>query len=274
MPNRVHLWRALVAFLRGKSMTYAAAFAYHTLFSFFPLILILLSIGGVFIRQYRLQTPIIESVKFYLPVGADFVEDNLRTITASSGKISLVAFLLLMWTATGAFIPLELALNRAWGIKKERGFLHKRLVAALMALLCGYLILASVFATALLGRIDHLVHRFTSIQWLSTTAELALEILVVLVTFVLAVLMFSLVYKIVPYTKVRFSQVTPAAILAAFTWEIAKYGFTFFLRYSNYKNVYGSIATIITILAWIYLSAGILLFFAEYSAQMQVRKSR
>lgn len=255
-------------------MTYAAAFAYHTVFSFFPLILILLSIGGVFIRQYRLQTPIIESVKFYLPVGADFVEANLRTITASSGRISLVAFLLLMWTATGAFIPLELALNRAWGVKKERGFLHKRIVAALMALLCGYLILASVFATALLGGIDRLIHRFTRIHWLSTTASLGLEILVVLVTFVLAVLMFSLIYKIVPYTKVRLSQVTPAAILAALTWEIAKYGFTFFVRYSNYQNIYGSIATIIAVLTWVYLSAGILLFFAEYSAQMRVRKNR
>ncbi|PYV41912.1 MAG: hypothetical protein DMG06_15660 [Acidobacteria bacterium] len=274
MPKRVHLWRALLAFLRGKSMTYAAAFAYHTLFSFFPLILILLSISGVLIRQCHLQTPVIESVKLYLPVGADFVEDNLRTIMASSGRISLVALLLLMWTATGAFVPLELALNRAWGVKRERGFLHKRLVAALMALLCGYLVLASIFATTLLGRIDRLIHGFTSTQWLSTTAELAIEILVVLVTFLLAVLMFSLVYKFVPYTKVRFSQVMPAAVLAALTWEIAKYGFTFFLRYSSYQNVYGSIATIIAVLTWVYLSAGILLFFAEYSAQMQGRKRR
>jgi len=274
MPKRVHLWRALLAFLRGKSMTYAAAFAYHTLFSFFPLILILLSISGVLIRQCHLQTPVIESVKLYLPVGADFVEDNLRTIMASSGRISLVALLLLMWTATGAFVPLELALNRAWGVKRERGFLHKRLVAALMALLCGYLVLASIFATTLLGRIDRLIHGFTRTQWLSTTAELAIEILVVLVTFLLAVLMFSLVYKFVPYTKVRFSQVMPAAVLAALTWEIAKYGFTFFLRYSSYQNVYGSIATIIAVLTWVYLSAGILLFFAEYSAQMQGRKRR
>ena len=125
-----------------------------------------------------------------------------------------------------------------------------------------------------LGRIDRLIHGFTSTQWLSTTAELAIEILVVLVTFLLAVLMFSLVYKFVPYTKVRFSQVMPAAVLAALTWEIAKYGFTFFLRYSSYQNVYGSIATIIAVLTWVYLSAGILLFFAEYSAQMQGRKRR
>jgi len=86
--------------------------------------------------------------------------------------------------------------------------------------------------------------------------------------------MFALIYKIVPYTHICFAQITPAAILAALTWESAKYVFTFFLRYSNYKNVYGSIATIIAILTWVYVSAGILLFFAEYSAQTQARRKR
>ena len=57
--------------------------------------------------------------------------------------------------------------------------------------------------------------------------------------------------------------------MAAFTWELAKYGFTTLIRFSNYRNVYGSIATLIMILTWVYVSAVILLFFAEYSAQMQ-----
>jgi membrane protein len=274
MSQRIPLWRALVGFLQGNTMTYAAAFAYHALFSFFPLILILLGIGGAFVRTYHLQPHIIESVRLYLPVGTEFVEDNLRTITASSGKISLVALLLLMWTASGAFIPLELALNRAWGVKKERGFFHKRIVAALMALLCGYLILASVFATAMLGRVTHFLQRFSKERWISMTTTLTLEILLVFVSFALTVVMFALIYKIVPYTHIRFAQITPAAILAALTWESAKYVFTFFLRYSNYKNVYGSIATIIAILTWVYVSAGILLFFAEYSAQTQARRKQ
>jgi membrane protein len=272
MPQRLPLWRALVAFLQGNSMTYAAAFAYHALFSFFPLILILLGIGGAFVRAYHLQPHIIESVRFYLPVGSEFVEDNLRTITASSGKISVLAFVLLIWTATGAFMPLELALNQAWGVKKERGFFHKRIVAALMALLCGYLILTSVFATIMLGRVADFLRGFSKDHWVSLTTAVTIEILLVFVSFTLTVIMFALVYKIVPYTHIRFSQVTPTAILAALTWESAKYVFTFFLRYSNYKNVYGSIATIIAILTWVYVSAGILLFFAEYSAQIRTRR--
>jgi len=274
MRERLPIWRALVAFLQGNTMTYAAAFAYYALFSFFPLILILLGIAGVFVRTYHLQPLMIESVRRYLPVGTKFVEDNLRTVAASSGKISLAAFLLLMWTASGAFIPLELALNRAWGVKKERGFFRKRIMAGLMALLCGYLILASVFATMTVGRVTGFLARFWGNHWASIATTAAVEIILVFVSFALTVLMFALIYKIVPYTTIRFAQIAPAAILAALTWESAKYAFTLFLRYSNYKNVYGSIATIIAILTWIYISAGILLFFAEYSAQMQTRRKR
>jgi YihY family inner membrane protein len=57
--------------------------------------------------------------------------------------------------------------------------------------------------------------------------------------------------------------------MAAFTWELAKYAFTTLIRFSNYRNVYGSIATLIMILSWVYVSVVILLLFAEYSAQTQ-----
>ncbi|MCI0620361.1 MAG: YihY/virulence factor BrkB family protein [Acidobacteria bacterium] len=262
-----------MSFLRGNSMMYAAAIAFYTLFSFFPLILILLGIGGVFIRRFSLETPIVESVRFYLPVGADLVEDNLRQITAATGPTSILAFCLLTWTASGAFIPLELALNRAWGVKRERGFLFQRVVAASMAMLCGTFILASVFATAMIGRFDRFLRVvFPKAGNLALTG-IAFEVLLVLVSFFLTVCVFALIYKIVPYTKIRFSQVTPAAVMAAWTWELAKYAFTTLIRFSNYKNVYGSIATIIMILTWVYLSAAILLFFAEYSAQMQRRRT-
>jgi uncharacterized BrkB/YihY/UPF0761 family membrane protein len=80
MSTRFHLWRALVAFLQGNSMMYAAAIAFYTLFSFFPLILILLNLGGVFIHRFGLETQLVESVRFtFLSV-----PNSLRTICAAS----------------------------------------------------------------------------------------------------------------------------------------------------------------------------------------------
>ena len=84
-------------------------------------------------------------------------------------------------------MPLELALNQAWGVKKERGFLHKRIIAALMALLCGYLILMSVFATIMLGRVAHFLHGSSKDQWISIDHHVTLEIVLVLISFILTV---------------------------------------------------------------------------------------
>lgn len=233
MPTRFHLWRALVAFLQGNSLTYGAAIAFYTLFSFFPLILILLNLGGVFIRRFSLVSQLIESVRFYLPVGAELVEDNLRRITASAGPTSLVALFLLVWTASGAFVPLELALNRAWGVKKQRNFFFQRIVAGSMALLCGTFILLSVFATAMIGRFDRFVRTFFPKAGSLSVTGFVFEVLVVIVSFCLTVCVFALIYKIVPYTRIRISQVVPAALMAAWTWELAKYAFTTLIRFSN-----------------------------------------
>ena len=273
--------RALLDFVQGDSMTYAAAISYYTLFSFFPLMLILLSLGSLFVRQYDLDSAIVQSLGYYLPAGTQLIERNLRSVIVSAGKLSLVGALLLLWTATGAFIPLEQALNRAWGVTKGRGFLHTRITAALMAFFCGCCVLSSVFITSLIGRFQVFLSGLTSHQlelgelnhWITPTTEIIFDVLSVLTSFLLTVLMFVLIYKIVPYTRIRISQVSHAAIYASLTWEVAKYVFTFWLRFHNYRNVYGSIATIIIILTWVYLSAGILLFFAKYSAQMQGRKA-
>ena len=280
MAKKFQPGRALLDFIQGDSMTYAAAIAYYTLFSFFPLMLILLSIGSLFIRQYELDSAIIQSLRFYLPVGTELIEKNLRMVIASAGKFSLIGVFLLLWTATGAFVPLEQALNRAWGVKKGRGFLHTRITASLMAFFCGCFVLTSVFTTSMLGRFQTFLHGMTTHElelgelnrWITSTTEIIFDVLSVLASFLLTVFMFALIYKIVPYTRIRFSQVAHAAIYAGLTWELAKYAFTFWLRYHNYQNVYGSIATVIIILTWVYLSAGILLFFAKYSAQMQGRR--
>ena len=272
MYNGSRLWRTLIGFLQRNHFTYAAAIAYYTLFSFFPLILILLSIGGVFTRRYHLENSIITSVRFYLPIGADLVESNLRAITASTGRTSLVALVLLIWTASGAFFPLELALNEAWGVKRERSFIQRRFLAALMTFLFGFFILVSVFLTAMIVRVDHYLKGLLKDEWHYAMSPVFIKGLLVLVSLSLAVVVFSFIYKLVPYTHVQFAQVVPSAVMGAITWEIAKYMFTSVIRFSNYTSVYGSIASIIVILIWVYLSAVIILFFAEYSAQTAVKQ--
>jgi len=86
------------------------------------------------------------------------------------------------------------------------------------------------------------------------------------VGFVMVFLVFALVYKIVPYVEVRWRQVLPGALLAAVLFELGKGGFMLYLdRYGNFEAVYGSLSSIIVMLLWLYISAVILVFGAEYN---------
>jgi uncharacterized BrkB/YihY/UPF0761 family membrane protein len=176
--------------------------------------------GGVFIHRNHLENSIITSVRFYIPIGADLVENNLRTITASTGRTSLVALVLLIWTASGAFLPLELALNEAWGVQRERGFVRRRLFAALMTLLFSFFILFSVFLTAMIVRFDHYLKRLLKDEWHYAMSPVFIKGMLVLVSLGLAVVMFSFIYKFVPFTRVPFTQVIPSAVIGAFTWKL------------------------------------------------------
>jgi membrane protein len=141
-----------------------------------------------------------------------------------------------------------------------------------MTLLFGFFILVSVFLTAMIVRFDHYLKRLLRDDWHYAMSPVFIKGMLILVSLGLAVVMFSFIYKLVPYTRVRFAQVIPSAVIGAFTWEIAKYAFTSVIPLSNYTSVYGSITSIIVILIWVYLSTVIILFFAEYSAQSSVQK--
>jgi YihY family inner membrane protein len=87
-----------------------------------------------------------------------------------------------------------------------------------------------------------------------------------IVSFVLIFLVFALVYKFAPYGHVRWRQVLPGALFAAVLFELGKTGFVLYLdRMTNFEAVYGSLSSIIVLLLWLYVSALILVYGAEYN---------
>jgi YihY family inner membrane protein len=87
-----------------------------------------------------------------------------------------------------------------------------------------------------------------------------------LLSFLLIFLTFALIYKLAPYLKVRWRQVLPGALLAAALFELVKTAFVLYLdRVANFEAVYGSLSSIIVLLLWLYLSAFILVYGAEYN---------
>ena len=114
------LHQALLNFLEEDSLMVSASIAYHSLLAIFPLLLLLLGMSGLYIRRFELAGHLSVVLQRYLPIRTDIIMQNLVGISQAYGRIGLLSFLLLLWSSSGVFLPLEKALNRAWEVTARR----------------------------------------------------------------------------------------------------------------------------------------------------------
>ena len=254
-------------FLRENSLMVSASIAYYSLLALFPLLLLLLEVSGLFIRRYELYGRLALVLGHYLPVREDFIMRELVGVSRAYGRVSIVSILLLLWSSSGVFLPIERALNRAWEVEKQRSWWRRRLLALEMAGIFGFL---AMLSTLLVG-----TRRYTH-AWLSTwvassvlpLVEFFYRALFVAATFGITLCMFLVIFERLPNRPMAFRQAFPGALLTALLWEAARSLFTHLLPILNYRQVYGSIAVVVALMTWAYLSSVVMLFGAQVSRSL------
>jgi membrane protein len=261
------LLEALRNFLHEDSLMVSGSIAYHSLLAIFPLLLLLLGVSGIYIHRFELAGRLAMVLQGYLPVKTDFIMQNLVGISRSYGKVGLVSFLLLLWSSSGVFLPLENALNRAWEVASRRAWWLSRLLALEMALVVGCLILLSTLLVA-----GEIFFR----NWLGSLLPASLHPLVVFIyhltaavgSFVMALLMFLILFERLPNRSMRFRHAFPGAVLTALLWAIARSLFILLFPLFNYRHVYGSIGVVVALMTWAYVSSAVMLFGAQVSRSL------
>ena len=264
---RAVLRDSLVNFFRENSLTVSASIAYYSLLALFPLLFLLLAVSGLFIRRYELSGRLALVLGHYLPVKADFIMRELVGISRAYGRVSILSFLLLLWSSSGVFLPIERALNRAWEVEKQRSWWRRRLLALEMAGIFGFL---AMLSTLLVG-----MRRYTH-AWLRTwvaspvlpLVEFSYRALFVAATFGITLCMFLVIFERLPNRPMSFRQAFPGALLTALGWETARALFTHLLPFLNYRQVYGSIGVVVALMTWVYISSAIMLFGAQVSRSL------
>ncbi len=128
---------ALHYLLKTEVHTYAFSVAANAILSFFPFIVLLLTVTRRVFHSADMYNIVIELVRQYLPSNQDFVIRNLQFLASVKGRGQALSFVMLLITSTGVFLPLEVALNSIWGFKKNRNYLMNGIVALGLALVCG-----------------------------------------------------------------------------------------------------------------------------------------
>lgn len=244
----------------------AGAISFFAFLSIFPLLLAGVGILGMVLGSPDRAQRIILSATSEYAVGSqarDLISQVVRGDNAATG----IGLVLLLWSGTQVMTMLEQAVNVAWDVREKRGFLKQRAVGLLLALIVGALILISVGATAAVKYITSgRSHGAPELSWIAT-------FLSYLVPFLVISAMFTVVYKILPYTRVQWRSAVIGGIFAGVLWQIALHVFTFYVvHFASYNKVYGSLGAAILLLVWINYSAVIGILGAELASVIQRRQ--
>lgn len=243
--------------------TYAFSVAANALLSFFPFMVVIMVLCRRVFHSPVMEQVVSDLLRDHLPAGQEFVIRNLNAMVGARRDTQFLSILILLFTSSGIFLPLEVALNRVWGGVKDRNYLMNQVVSTLLAAGGGVLALLSIALTA--GNV-------TLFNWILAGNDGG--IIVSIITWIVmkisaiaaSIAIFFLVYWLLPNTRVPARQVMPAAIITGLLWEVMKYAYILALPWLNFQEVYGPFSLSVTILFWAFLSGLLLLGGARLSA--------
>jgi membrane protein len=253
--------RTYKRFLKHRGSVSAAAIAYYSLFSIFPLTLALISLGSLVLDSEEAQEAALSLVAQFTPAAVDLVEETIQQVLQGRGTFGIIAVLGFLWSATGVFGALNRAINTAWEAERPRPVWAERAI----------LLFLSVISTAIF---EVALRLYDSIApEVPESPGLVPRLATLIIPYLFTALLFWVVYRVLPYAQVAWSDVLPGALLASLVWEVAKDAFTFYAtEFALYSLVYGSLAAVIILLLWSYLSATIILLGAEFTVQYARRR--
>jgi len=259
-------WKPTARYLLQVEVhVYAFSMAANVLLSFFPFLIVMISLCRYVLEWPAAEQTIFLALKDYFPdpLGS-FIRRNLRATVASNGPFQFLSLLLLLYTANGIFEPLEVALNRAWGIAKNRSYLKNQIISLGLIFTCGGFALTSVVLT---GFNRELLSNLAGPNsgWVALPALAAFKLAVLPVS----VLLLFLVYWVLPNGKVPWKPIVPVAAVVALALEALKYInlLTWPWLRAKLQHEYGPFVYSTTIVLWGFLASMVVLAGAEWSAR-------
>jgi membrane protein len=261
-------WRSagqgVVEFYNSENLTFAASIAYYSLLSFFPFLLLILSILSKMAAGPG-ESSILPILQRALPSSAlsKFVGEGVDQLAAAPLQLTIVGTIFTLWASMGVFGAVTSAVNHAWGVEKPHGFFKQKLIAFIMLAAAGVLMMIALFLVSAVEIVQTtwfagVVERYPSLDKFTGMVYRSSPT-------VLFILVLGLIYYWVPNAQVRLRDVWFGAVVAGLLWRLTFSGFSWYVSVARF-NVHGSIAAVVVFLTWVYLSAVIALYGVEVTA--------
>ena len=267
-------WRkdgtALIKYLLDSEVhTFAFSVAANAILSFIPFIALLYALSDRVFNSAMMRNVVIAMVNYFFPADQDFIVRNLPFLASHVG-VQLFSLIIILVACTGIFLPLEVALNQAWGVTKSRNYLHNQVIAFGLAILMMVLGMTSILLNAAARDVLSVifVHE-TNIKFIDFVLKFTYQgtsfILLAATTGVASILFFFSIYWLLPNRKVPWRHVLRTSIYTGVIWLGAKYIFELVLPHMHLKDLYGPFHVSVGLLFWAYVSGLILFAGAQFS---------
>jgi membrane protein len=268
----VQRWRKLIVdtvtcWNAHNASTQSAALAFFTIFSLAPVLIVVIALAGAIFGQDAVRGQLFQEFQSWMGKdAAAFVQGMLKSAAkpAASRLAATIGIITLLFGATGVFVQLQESLNIIWGVQARPGavltrLLRKRMLSFALVMSLGFLLMVSLVLSAALTALGSYLEARLNIPMA------ALHIANILVSFSLITVLFALIYRFLPDVKLHWRDVGLGAVVTALLFEIGKAAIGFYLGRTGIASTYGAAGSLVMVLSWVYYSALIFLFGAEFT---------
>jgi len=283
--SKWYRWRkdgtALLSYLLDSEVhTFAFSVAANAILSFIPFTVLLFTLSRSVFHSQMMVKVVDDMVNYFLPSVAsqDWVANNLEATAAHQG-VQAFSLLMILIACTGIFLPLEVALNQAWGVTKSRNYLQNQVIAFGLAIIMVVLGMSSILLNAAArGVLTLLFDHQTNIKFIDFLLNFTLKgtefVVLTATTGVASILFFFSIYWLLPNRKVPWRSVLRTSIYTGVIWLVARYIFVIVLPHLDLKALYGPFFVSVGLLFWAYVSGLILFAGAQFSVARMGEKGK
>jgi len=273
-PRRIkRFWLFLIRLQREMAyddcMGMAAQISFYTMLGLFPFLIFLLSLLGTFPLGEALKPEMLEALREQMPrESAEYVANIVLELLPeySQGLLSIGLFASL-WGASMAVGALITTINRAYNIRPRRNMVTQKLMSIVLVLLLSGMWLMSMTIILVGPGITQSMFEFMGIASETNTFWTSMRLPM---AFILNLTALSILYFFAPEARQRFLSIMPGAVTATILWLLASSAFRIFLRnFGTYNKTYGSLAALVILMVWLWISGLVFLLGAEINSLMK-----
>jgi membrane protein len=252
---------------KDKAARLAAALAYYTAFSIAPFLIVVIAIVGLIFGADAVRGQIVRQIQGI--VGADVaktIQDLIQSAYHPGTGIpaTILGIVTLLLGSLGVFQGLQDALNTVWGTTPKpvygvRDFIKIRLLSFTLLLGVGFLLIVSLVISTILSAISNYMINLLP-GW-----DVILGVINFLISFAIVTLLFAMMFKYLPDTRIEWRDVWVGAVVTALLFNLGKILIALYLGHTAISSTYGAAGSLVIMLVWVYYSAQILLLGAEFT---------